>query len=70
MTIRLRCIFGDELRLRPQLKIYPASYEGGLGPFMPAIGEGGSGPIPSQTIFDRFDVPILDRAGAEIETRA
>jgi hypothetical protein len=70
MTIRLRCIFGDELRLRPQLKIYPAAYEGGLGPFMPAVGEGGSGPIPSQTIFDRSDVPILDRDGIEIETRA
>jgi hypothetical protein len=37
---------------------------------MPAVGEGGSGPIPSQTIFDRFNVPILDRFGAEIETRA
>jgi hypothetical protein len=37
---------------------------------MPAVGEGGSGPIPSQTIFDRFNVPILDRAGIEIETRA
>ena len=70
MTIRLRSISGDELRLRPQLDSYPAAYEGGLGPFMPAVGEGGSGPIPSQTIFDRFDVPILDRAGAEIETRA
>jgi len=70
MTIRIRCTFGDELRLRPQLKIQPSSYEGGLGPFMPDIGQGGSGPIPSQTIFDRFDVPILDRNGVEIETRA
>lgn len=70
MTIRLRSINGDELRLRPQLRIQPAAYEGGLGPFMPAVGEGGSGPIPSQTIFDRFDVPVLDRAGFEIETRA
>ena len=69
MTIRLRSINGDELRLRPQLKIQPAAHEGGLGPFMPAVGEGGSGPIPSQTIFDRFDVPVLDRAGFEIETR-
>lgn len=70
MTIRLRSIFGDELRLRPQLKIQPAAYEGGLGPHMPAVGEGGSGPLPSRTIFDRFDVAILDRAGIEIETRA
>ncbi len=70
MTIRLRSINGDELRLRPQLQSYPDSYEAGLGPFMPAVGEGGSGPIPSQTIFDRFNVPILDRFGAEIETRA
>jgi len=69
MTIRLRSISGDELRLRPQLKIQPAAYEGGLGPYMPDIGQGGSGPIPSRTIFDRFDVPILDRFGAEIETR-
>lgn len=69
MTIRLRSINGDEMRLRPQLKIQPASYEGGLGPYMPAVGQGGSGPIPSQTIFDRFDVPVLDRFGAEIETR-
>lgn len=70
MTIRLRSINGDELRLRPQLQSYSDSYEAGPGPFMPAVGEGGSGPIPSQTIFDRFDVPILDRFGAEIETRA
>jgi hypothetical protein len=70
MTIRLRSINGDELRLRSQLQSYPDSYEAGLGPFMPAVGEGGSGPIPSQTIFDRFNVPILDRFGAEIETRA
>ena len=70
MTIRLRSIFGDELRLRSQLQSYPPSYEAGLGPFMPAVGEGGSGPIPSRTIFDRFDVPVLDRAGIEIETRA
>lgn len=70
MTIRLRSINGDELRLRPQLQSYPDSYDAGLGPFMPAVGEGGSGPIPSQTIFDRFNVPILDRFGAEIETRA
>jgi len=70
MTIRFRSIFGDEMRLRPQLQSYPETYEAGLGPFMPAVGEGGSGPIPSQTIFDRFNVPILDRAGIEIETRA
>lgn len=70
MTIRLRSIFGDELRLRPQLQSYPESYDAGYGPFMPAVGEGGSGPIPPRTIFDRFNVPILDRFGAEIETRA
>lgn len=57
------------MRLRPQLQIYPAAGEAGLGPYMPDIAQGGSGPIPSQTIFDRFDVPVLDRFGAEIETR-
>lgn len=36
---------------------------------MPSIGEGGSGPIPSRAVFDRFNVPVLDRFGAEIETR-
>jgi hypothetical protein len=70
MTIRQRSINGDELRLRTQLRVQPAAYEGGLGPNMPAMGQGGSGPIPSQTIFDRFNVPVLDRAGFEIETRA
>jgi hypothetical protein len=67
MTIRLRSINGDEMRLRPQLQIYPADV--GLGPHMPDTAQGGSGPIPSRAIFDRFDVPVLDRFGAEIETR-
>jgi hypothetical protein len=69
MTIRQRSLNGDEMRLRPQLQIYPTASEVGFGPHMPDTAQGGSGPIPSRTIFDRFNVPILDRFGAEIETR-
>jgi hypothetical protein len=69
MTLRQRSINGDEMRLRPQLQIYPTASEAGFGPHMPDTAQGGSGPIPSQAIFDRFDVPVLDRFGAEIETR-
>jgi hypothetical protein len=45
-------------------------YDAGNGPMLFAEGVGGSGPIPSRTIFDRFNVPILDRFGTEVETRA
>ena len=63
--IRLRSISGDDMRIKRRLDYYDA----GNGPMLFAEGVGGSGPIPSQTIFDRFNVPILDRFGAEIETR-
>lgn len=68
--IRLRSIFGDNLRVRADTIQQAYTYfDAGPGPHIPAVGEGGSGPIPSRTVFDRFDVPILDRFGAEIETR-
>lgn len=63
--IRIRSIFGDDVRIKRRLEYYDA----GAGPTLFAEGVGGSGPIPSRTIFDRFDVAILDRFGAEIETR-
>lgn len=67
MTIRQRSINGDEMRIRPRIDPNPTT---GPGPNMPTVGQGGSGPIPSRTIFDRYDVPVLDRAGFEVETRA
>jgi len=63
--IRIRSIFGDDMRIKRRLEYYDA----GPGPTLFAEGVGGSGPIPSRTIFDRFNVPILDRFGVEIETR-
>jgi hypothetical protein len=69
MTIRQRSINSDEMRLRPQSQIYPSAGEAGFGPYMPNTVQGGSGPIPSQAIFDRFDTPVLDRFEAIIETR-
>jgi hypothetical protein len=44
-------------------------FDAGNGPTLFAEGAGGAGPIPSQTIFDRFDVAVLDRFEVEIETR-
>lgn len=68
--IRIRSINADNIRLQPDsIQQFSPFYAAGFGPHMPAVGEGGAGPIPSQTIFDRFNAPILDRFGAEIETR-
>lgn len=68
--IRIRSINSDNVRLRADsIQQTDPYFDAGPGPHMPSIGEGGSGPIPSQTIFDRFNAPVLDRFGAEIETR-
>lgn len=63
--IRIRSIFGDDMRIKRTLEYFDA----GNGPTLFAEGAGGAGPIPSQTIFDRFDVAVLDRFEVEIETR-
>ena len=68
MTIRLRTTSGDELRIRPQLEIYPASYEGGLGPYN-LNSNAGAGPVVTELLYDRFDAVIQDRFNADIETR-
>lgn len=68
--IRLRSIFADNMRIRADsIQQTDPYYDAGTGPCMPYVGEGGSGPIPSRTVFDRFNVPVLDRFGVEIETR-
>ena len=67
MTIRLRSITGDEMRLRPQLQIYPTSSEAGFGPYMPDTAQGA--PVVTELLYDRLNDPILDRSGVQIETR-
>jgi hypothetical protein len=67
MTVRQRSINGDEMRLRPQLQIYPAANDAGFGPYMPDVAQGA--PVPTELLYDRLNDPILDRAGVQIETR-
>ncbi len=46
--IRLRSIFGDDIRIKRRLDYYDA----GNGPIIFADGISGAGPMPLQTFFD------------------
>jgi hypothetical protein len=63
--IRLRSIFGDDIRIKRTLDYYDA----GNGPIIFADKISGSGPVPANAIYDRSNALVLDRFSATIETR-